>query len=68
VKLASCAHPDGVILVTDAMCAMGLGDGKHTLGEMNVVVNGISATLEGETTLAGPFIKYTHNIHILFLY
>ena len=32
------AHPDGLILVTDAMAAMGLEVGQYKLGSMDVKV------------------------------
>ena len=43
----------GIILVTDAMAAMGLGDGLHQLGTMTVNVEGKTARLPGTNTLAG---------------
>ena len=48
--------PDRVVLVTDAMAAAGMGDGRYTLGPQPVVVeNGTArlATQEGAGTLAG---------------
>lgn len=58
VKMAHSLHPKGAILVTDAMSAMGLGDGLHTLGQhMQVLitdgVGGKKATIVGTETLAG---------------
>ena len=60
---------DKCILVTDAMAAMGLEDGRHALGEMKVLKNGERVVLEGTDTLAGSavsldyclrkFIEYT---------
>mmetsp|Transcript_31162 Transcript_31162/g.63214 ORF Transcript_31162/g.63214 Transcript_31162/m.63214 type:complete len:548 (+) Transcript_31162:111-1754(+) len=58
VKLASCAHPQGAVLITDAMGALGLPDGTHTLGNSRVTVRGIRATLEGsDDTLAGAVVS-----------
>lgn len=42
-------------LVTDAMCAMGLGPGRYTLADRPVVVNDDSARLE-DGTLAGSIL------------
>lgn len=42
VKMAYESHPMGAILVTDAMCALGLPPGRHMLGklEVDVIVQG----------------------------
>ena len=52
VKIAYKAHPKGAVLVTDAMCAMGLGEGRHKLGAMEVNITGTEAYLVGTNTLA----------------
>lgn len=58
VAIAHRAHPRGAVLVTDAMAAMGLGDGTHGLGAgVSVVVRGKSATVEGTSTLAGAVVS-----------
>jgi N-acetylglucosamine-6-phosphate deacetylase len=47
------AGPDRVALVTDAMAAAGLGDGRYRLGQMAVdVVDGV-ARIAGTPTIAG---------------
>lgn len=43
----------GIVLVTDAIAAMGLGSGLHQLGTMTVEVKGNTARLPGKHTLAG---------------
>ncbi|KAJ2740430.1 N-acetyl-glucosamine-6-phosphate deacetylase [Coemansia sp. BCRC 34301] len=61
VKIAYNSHPAGVVLVTDAMGAMGLPDGHYKLGNMPVVVGpktGVkgsprAAVIQGTDTLAG---------------
>lgn len=57
IKIAFNAHPDGFILVTDAMHMVGLPDGSYqfTNGEIvnNLVKVGSKLILEGSDTLAG---------------
>lgn len=57
VCMAYNSHPDGCVLVTDAMSAMGLGDGIHALGNMSVSIKGDRATLAGTDTLAGSVVS-----------
>ena len=56
VAMAYKSHPDGCVLVTDAMAALGLDDGEHTLGNMKVNIRGDRATLPGTETLAGAVV------------
>ena len=57
VKIAFNAHPDGFILVTDAMHLVGLPDGAYpwTNGEhvCNIVKKGSTLRLENSETIAG---------------
>ncbi|KAG0274806.1 putative N-acetylglucosamine-6-phosphate deacetylase [Linnemannia exigua] len=69
VKIAYDSHPEGVILVTDAMSAMGLSPGNYRLGNMNVskesdrvVVEGTNV-LAGSNALIGPTIWSTSIVH-----
>ena len=55
----------GVVLVTDAMAAMGLSDGLHSLGSLAVDVNNGSARLSGTSTLAGRYIYDSLSILII---
>lgn len=57
VCMAYSSHPEGCVLVTDAMSAMGLGDGKFDLGNMSVTIKGDRATLTGTETLAGSVVS-----------
>lgn len=57
VCMAYNSHPNGCVLVTDAMSAMGLGDGIHALGDMSVEIKGDRATLTGTDTLAGSVVS-----------
>lgn len=52
-RIAFRTDPDSAIIVTDAIQAMGLGDGCWTLGTQQVEISGMSATLAGSDTLAG---------------
>lgn len=54
MKLAASAHPQGCVLVTDAISALGLGNGRHMLGDVDVNVSDGKATLAADgVTLAG---------------
>ncbi|KAM5152586.1 N-acetylglucosamine-6-phosphate deacetylase isoform 1-T1 [Mantella aurantiaca] len=53
LRIAHRAHPNGLVLVTDAITAMGLGPGKHTLGQQQILIDGFNAYVAGTHTLAG---------------
>ncbi|XP_069503054.1 N-acetylglucosamine-6-phosphate deacetylase [Ambystoma mexicanum] len=53
LRIAHRAHPRGLVLVTDAITAMGLGPGRHTLGQQVIEIEGLNAYVAGTTTLAG---------------
>jgi N-acetylglucosamine-6-phosphate deacetylase len=57
VKLAYRSHPNGAILVTDAMAQTGLPNGTYewTNGE-RITKDGMRLHLEGEETIAGRYI------------
>lgn len=65
VKIAYRSHPAGVVLVTDAMGAMGLPNGQYKLGNMSVDVGPTNSSLkespraafiQGTNTLAGSIV------------
>ncbi|CAH2307647.1 N-acetylglucosamine-6-phosphate deacetylase [Pelobates cultripes] len=56
LRIAHRAHPKGLVLVTDAITAMGLGPGKHTLGQQEILIDGLNAYVAGESRLSG-FMK-----------
>ncbi|KAM4812891.1 N-acetylglucosamine-6-phosphate deacetylase isoform X3 [Urocitellus parryii] len=53
LRIAYRAHPHGLVLVTDAVPALGLGNGRHTLGQQDVEVDGLTAYVAGTKTLCG---------------
>ncbi|XP_060028565.1 N-acetylglucosamine-6-phosphate deacetylase isoform X2 [Erinaceus europaeus] len=53
LRIAHRAHPQGLVLVTDAVPALGLGNGRHTLGQQEVEVDGLTAYVAGTRTLCG---------------
>lgn len=53
LRIAYKTHPDGVVLVTDAVAPMGLEPGRHNFGNITVEVNEGKAYVAGTTTLAG---------------
>jgi N-acetylglucosamine-6-phosphate deacetylase len=66
VQIAYSTHPRGAVLVTDAMCAMGLRDGKYRFGEISVEIREDMAHVEGTSTLAGSIAtmeKCVQNFH-----
>ncbi|KAG7273092.1 hypothetical protein CRUP_024822 [Coryphaenoides rupestris] len=53
LRIAHRAHPAGLVLVTDAITAMGLPPGHHTLGQQVIEIQGFHAYVAGTTTLSG---------------
>lgn len=58
VRLAAAAKgPDGIVLITDATAAAGVGDGDHRLGHLDIEVRDGVARLAGHDTLAGSTLS-----------
>ncbi|XP_076446136.1 N-acetylglucosamine-6-phosphate deacetylase-like [Babylonia areolata] len=57
LRIAHRVHPDGLVLITDAIRAMGLPEGKYTFGQQDVVIKGKTAMLVGTDTLAGSIAR-----------
>lgn len=53
LRIAHRAHPDGLVLVTDAISALGLPEGTHHLGELSIQVTHDKAYIAGTSTLCG---------------
>lgn len=53
LRIAHRAHPKGLVLVTDAITAMGLPPGRHTLGQQVIEIDGLHAYVAGTKTLSG---------------
>lgn len=53
LRIAYRTHPEGLILVTDAISAMGLEEGTHRIGQYSIEVRDHKAYIAGTTTLCG---------------
>lgn len=57
VNLAWRCHPEGLVLITDAMAALGLDAGIYRLGPLEVERKGDEAMVVGTTLLAGSVLS-----------
>ncbi|XP_043269493.1 N-acetylglucosamine-6-phosphate deacetylase [Venturia canescens] len=53
LRIAHRTHPDGLVLVTDAIAALGLEDGTYRLGQSDIEVQKGRAYIAGTDTLCG---------------
>lgn len=56
IRMAYSTHPDGLVLVTDALAPMGLPSGQYRLGEMDITKSDHDARVTGTDILAGSVI------------
>jgi len=53
LKIAHKVNPKGLVLVTDALSAIGLPDGIHHLGDKQIEVKNLKAYIANTNTLCG---------------
>lgn len=64
LRIAYRSHPTGLILVTDAISAMGLEEGMHRIGQYNIEVRNHKAFIAGTTTLCGSIAPMDECVRI----
>lgn len=64
LRIAHCTHPDGLILVTDAISALGLDPGTYRLGQYSIEVRDGKAYVSGTNTLCGSIAPLDECIRI----
>lgn len=53
LRIAHRTHPKGLIIVTDAISFLGLGEGMHRLGQFDIEIKNGQAMIAGTNTLCG---------------
>lgn len=53
LRIAYRVHPEGLVVVTDAISAFGLQSGKHKIGQLDIEVRDNKAFIAGTDTLCG---------------
>ncbi|KAK9753517.1 Amidohydrolase family [Popillia japonica] len=64
LRIAYRTHPNGLVLVTDAISALGLEEGKHTIGQFEVEIREGKAFVAGTNTLCGSIATMTECVKI----
>lgn len=67
-RIIHTCHPDGLVLVTDAMAGMGLQPGEYDLAGQQVEVRKDGAYLAGTNTIAGSIVTMDSCIRTLIEY
>uniref|UniRef100_I3JSJ0 N-acetylglucosamine-6-phosphate deacetylase n=1 Tax=Oreochromis niloticus TaxID=8128 RepID=I3JSJ0_ORENI len=65
LRIAHRAHPSGLVLVTDAITAMGLPPGRHTLGQQVIEIQGLHAYVAGLIDLKSKINRACHGTKTL---
>ncbi|KAI4463780.1 n-acetylglucosamine-6-phosphate deacetylase [Holotrichia oblita] len=64
LRIAYRTHPNGLVLVTDAISAMGLEEGKHRIGQFEVEIREGKAFVAGTNTLCGSIATMNECVKI----
>jgi N-acetylglucosamine-6-phosphate deacetylase len=64
LRIAYRTHPEGLILVTDAISALGLEDGAHRIGQYTIEVRDHKAYIAGTNTLCGSIAPMDECIRV----
>jgi N-acetylglucosamine-6-phosphate deacetylase len=62
IRLAATTSPDRLTLITDAISASGVGDGRYSLGDQAVVVENGMARLDASDRLAGSTLTMDESV------
>lgn len=65
LRIAYHTNSAGLVLVTDAIAALGMSDGVHKLGTQTIHVKGLEAKLDGTNTTAGSVASMPYCIRHL---
>lgn len=65
LRIAQRVNPNGLVLITDAISAMGLPTGEHHLGNQKIEIRGKVATVAGTETLCGSIAKLDYCVRNL---
>ncbi|VEN38144.1 unnamed protein product [Callosobruchus maculatus] len=64
LRIAYRVHPKGLVLVTDAISALGLQDGEYKIGQLNVEVRENKAYIKGTDTFCGSIASMIECVKI----
>lgn len=64
LRIAYRTHPKGLVIVTDAISAMGLEEGVHHVGKLDIEVRDSKAFVAGTNTLCGSIAPMDECIRI----
>lgn len=64
LRIAYRSHANGLILVTDAISAMGLEEGTHRIGQYSIEVRDQKAFIAGTNTLCGSIAQMDECIRV----